>query len=156
MAGTSGDAGTTKVSAPGQCSRTSDWAREETDPAAVGSARLQRAQALEGPRAVRADVEPINALRGHHRDAVLVEYRSRARGGLGPGSSGGEEDPLHDRAAQSFSPRARRCFSSSSFWRSAGSASARIWTARIAAFFAPAEPMATVATGTPAGICTVE
>ena len=33
---------------------------------------------------------------------------------------------------------------------------ARICVARIAAFFAPALPMASVPTGTPAGICTID
>ena len=41
------------------------------------------------------------------------------------------------------------------FPRRTGSAVPRIWTARSAAFTGPALPQATVATGTPEGICTV-
>ena len=43
-----------------------------------------------------------------------------------------------------------------SFSFSLGSDRARIWTAKMAAFFAPALPMAIEATGTPGGIWTVE
>ena len=59
-----------------------------------------------------------------------------------------------------FSFAAATFFFSSSLWswnflRRSASAVPRIWTASRAAFVGPALPQATVATGTPLGICTV-
>src|SRR5437870_13802500 len=72
-------------------------------------------------------------------------------------SSENQEQPSESFSLRDFSST---LFASFSLWATSLLArvpldSARIWAARIPALLAPGLPMATVATGMPAGICTV-
>ena len=66
---------------------------------------------------------------------------------------GGSDGPSRGSIATSAAP-ASSARSASTRAASAGSPSARMRAARWAALRAPADPMATAATGTPGGICT--